>query len=373
MTEPTGIERPVFRRETLLKRLSLVVARLPELNLPATIKAIYVFGGILREKGRLHDIDVICLFSQTPEQTQRWAKFCENFSDIKPDSRSSSLGKLRPLLDPYYEKRMPLAQAVKDKVLSQALDDRGVEPAWAGCFSWTALLHNPLGFFHPSIETVLRKLTFKASKGLSVIFVAEGDFESGRSGYSHLNTVLAWSPEKPDIDANLSQRTVEERKQFLLQELRKFCDILCETKERYTELKSKLERGPLKLNFEALERSHAEIRWSEEWSYSDLLAECERARSEMRRYDEEVAVLETIQSVIKRRNEREPVLENPVEEQVAWLTLLWQPKYLVKEQRIRELLRILGLPEERVETVKHRGRKTDYDLVNLKPIARPPG
>ncbi|MFH1087272.1 MAG: hypothetical protein V1737_01635 [Chloroflexota bacterium] len=350
----------------MLKKLSLVVAQLPQFDLPAAIKAIYVFGGILREKERLHDVDVICLFSQTSEQSQRWARFCDNFSGIKPDSKSSSLRKLRPLLDPYYEKRIPLAQAVKEKQLSQALEARGVEPAWAGCFSWTELLHNPLGFFHPSIETVLRKLTFKASKGLSIIFVPVGDFESGRSGYSHLNSVLAWSLERPDIDANLSQRTVEERKQFLLQELRKFCDILCETKERYAELKSKLARGPAQLNFEALERGHAEIRWSGECSYSDLLAECERARSEMRSYDEEVAVLGTIQSVILGLQEREPVLENPVEEQVAWLTLLWQPKYLVNEIRIRELLRILGLPEERVETVKHRGRKTEYELSNMR-------
>jgi hypothetical protein len=92
----------------------------------------------------------------------------------------------------------------------------------------------------------------------------------------------------------------------------------------------------------------------------------------MRRYDEEIAVLGTIQSVILRLQEREPVLDNPVEEQVAWLTLLWQPKYVVHEVRIRELLRILELPEERVKTIKHRGHKTDYDLVNLKLRARPP-
>ncbi len=170
MTERTGVERSVFRRETLLKKLSLVVARLPQLDLPATIKAMYAFGGILREKERLHDVDVICLFSLTSEQSQRWARFCDNFSGIKPDSKSSSLKELRPLLDPYYEKRIPFAQAVKDRRLSQALDDRGVEPAWAGCFSWTQLLHNPLGFFHPSIETVLRKLTLKASYSHSVSY-----------------------------------------------------------------------------------------------------------------------------------------------------------------------------------------------------------
>jgi hypothetical protein len=372
LTESTSNHRAVFRRETLLKKLSIVVAQLPQLDLPATIEAIYAFGGILREKERLHDVDVICLFSQTWEQSQRWTRFRDNFNDIKQGFESSPVRKLWPLLGPYYEKRIPLAQAVKDNQLSRALVDQGVEPAWAGCFSWTEVLHNPLGVFYPSSETVLRKLTFKASKGLSVIFVRGSEFDSGKSHYSHLNTVLAWSPEKPDINANLLEHTQEERQQLLLQELGKFCDILCETKGRYAEIKSELEREPVKLNFEALERCHAEIHWSEHWSYNDLLAECERARTEMRSYDEQVAILSTIKSVILRLKEREPLLENPVEEQVAWFTLLWQPKYLVKERRIRELLRILELPEERVKTIKHRGYKTDYDLVNMRPKARPP-
>jgi len=67
-----GSQRAVFKREALLKKLSVVVAKLPQLNLPATIKAIYAFGGVLREKERLHDIDIICLYAQTPEHSQQW-------------------------------------------------------------------------------------------------------------------------------------------------------------------------------------------------------------------------------------------------------------------------------------------------------------
>jgi len=60
-------QRALFKRETLVKKLSAVVARLPLLDLPAKIRAIYAFGGILRDKKHLHDIDVICLYSQTLE------------------------------------------------------------------------------------------------------------------------------------------------------------------------------------------------------------------------------------------------------------------------------------------------------------------
>lgn len=366
MSEPSGSHRAIFRRETLLKKLAAVVTQLPQLDLPATIRAIYAFGGVLREKERLHDVDVVCLFSQTPEQSQRWETFRKNFNNISHGSESSPIGRLWHLLDPYYENRIRLAQAVQDEDLLRDLAARGVEPKWAGCFSWTEVLHNSLGFFYPSIEIVLQRLLFKGAKGVSVILVRYDEFVEGRSGYSHLNTVLAWSPEKPDINANLFGRAPEERKRLLLQELRKFLAAISESKGRYTELTSELAKGPAKLNFEALERNHPEINYSEGLPYGELLKRCEQARNEMRRYDEEVAVLSTIQSAVLRLTEQKPVLENPLEEQIARLTLLWQPKYLVKERRIRELLRILGLPEEKVKTIKIPGSRTDYELVDMR-------
>ena len=94
-------QRATFKRETLFKNISLVVAKLTQLDLPATITAIYGFGGVLRDKERLHDVDAICLYSQTPGQQQRWEKFRENFSSVGfHDSKRRPIHELRDLLEP---------------------------------------------------------------------------------------------------------------------------------------------------------------------------------------------------------------------------------------------------------------------------------
>jgi len=131
--ELTGInQRTLFKRETLVKKLNSVVEKIPLADLPATIKAIYAFGGILREKERLHDIDVFCLFSQNQEQSQRWQKFRESFNNLSHSGQKSPIRELWHLLEPYYDKEISLAHAVQSRKLYEALIARGIEPKWAG-------------------------------------------------------------------------------------------------------------------------------------------------------------------------------------------------------------------------------------------------
>lgn len=100
--------------------------------------------------------------------------------------------------------------------------------------------------------------------------------------------------------------------------------------------------------------------------YSELLEKCERARIEMRRYEEEIRVLKTIDSVIIRHRENNyKVCGNPFDEQIAYLTLIYQPKQLVKEDRIREILKTLGMPEHKVKTIKHEGYRREYELIDM--------
>ncbi len=367
-TKLTGTsQRAIFKRETLVMKLTSVVNKIPIVDLPANIRAIYAFGGVLRDKEHLHDIDAICLHSQTPEQNQRWTKFWDKFNNVSHGDKESPIGELWHLLEPYYEKGVTLAQAVKSKELYDALAIREIEPQWAGCFSWTDILNNPFGFFYPFIEKVLRGLLIKGIRSLTFIFIPYDNFMEGKSGYSHMNAVLAWSPEKPDIQANLFERTPDEKKAFILAELQKFLDVASESKANYAGIKNELTQISLKLNFEALEKRHADIRYDSEGTYEELVAKCELARNEMRQYDEEITVLNTVKSALSSLTKPDEVsqIENPIEEQVAWLTMVWQPKYIVKEKRIREILKILGLPEESVKTIKHPGSKTDYELVNM--------
>lgn len=363
-------QRTTFKRETLLKQLSIVVAKLPFLDLPATIKAVYAFGGVLREKKQLHDIDMICLYNQTEEQSRRWRQFQENFSTVSLQNNNNRrpIHELWPLFETYYGNRLPLARVIGSRELSEALAAKGVEPKWVGCFSWTDIVNNPTGLFFPYIEKVLHKLLLRGVKGLSFIFLEYDQFMQGKSGYSQMNTVLAWSPEKPDIKANLFDRPSEEKREYARKELEKFLKIISEFKNRYMELKSELDKRILKLDFDALESSHSGIPSDAEATYSELLNNCEQARNEMRKYQEEIRVLDTIKAALARlMGDKEwPNLENPIEELVAWLTLSWQPKYEVKEKRIRELLRVLGLPESKVVAIKSPGSRTDYELLSLK-------
>jgi len=372
MNKKTGIQLPsvnqrtLFKRETLVKKLTSVVEKIPLTDLPATIRAIYAFGGILRDKNRLHDIDVFCLFSQNQEQSQRWDKFRERFNNLSHGSQKSPIDELWHLLEPYYDKEVALTRAVQSEELHKALIAKGIEPEWVGCFSWTDILNNPMGFFYPFIENVLKGLLTKDVRNITFIFTPYDDFIEGKYGYSRFNCVLAWSPGKPDIEVNLFSRTSEEKRKFMFAELQKFTEIITGSIAKYTEIKRELVQMPLKLNFGALEERHVDITYDSKETYEELVAKCEMARNEMRRYDEEFAALNTVKSALSRLIKSEEVsqIENPIEEQVARLTLEWQPKYVVKERRIREILKILGLPEERVKSTKHPGSKTYYRLVN---------
>jgi len=50
--------------------------------------------------------------------------------------------------------------------------------------------------------------------------------------------------------------------------------------------------------------------------------------------------------------------------ELARFTLERQPKYEVKEVRAREILQTLGLPQYRVKTVKYKGSRTGYVLID---------
>lgn len=281
------------------------------------------------------------------------------------DNRSGNCG---TCLNRIMSGALRLARQSKRKKLSEALAARGVEPRWTGCFSWIEVLHNPIGFFYPDLERVLHGLLFNRVKGLSAIFVQQDEFMQGKSGYSRLNSVLAWSLEKPDIESNLFVRTDSERTDLLSKELGKFLSVISELRCEYGGVKSRLSQATnkVKLDYNALEKSHCVIAFPDQMSYRQLLGSCEKARDEIRRFQEEIAVLRTVDRIIPTGIAPEYHLENPVEEVVAYLTLVSQPKYEVKEKRIREILRILGLPEDKVATIQKRGFRTEYKLIELR-------
>lgn len=310
----------------------LFINELPKLDLPAEIKAIYVFGSILRDKEEPKDLDAIFLYSQTPEQKERWEKFRKNFATYDlHDSSRFPLREIKEHLLPFYHKGT-LAEAVKDKELSKVLIAREIPPEWAGCFSWSEIFHNPHGFFIPYIERVLRRLLLKGKRGFrDVAFVQYNDFIQGKSSFSHLHLVLAWSPEKLNVYSNILERPYDEKRGLILKEIESSLARISELKKQYIELKQSLQQTLLKLKFSPLEQTHSLISPIGKESYAELKTLSEQARAEEEKYQEEIKVLSTIKGVLPPPQELYSLYS--IEEAVACLVLIHQPKYEIHRSK----------------------------------------
>lgn len=366
MAMPMRSQRAEFKKDILLAKLESVVVKLSDLDLPATIKAVYAFGGVLRDKPMIHDLDTLFLYTQTPHQKARWDTFRTNFTNVHfVPGGPSLMSQLYPLLAPYNARGVRLSKAVMSPDVSEELRSRAIEPKWAACFSWTEIFFNPHGVFLPSIQRVMHGMLLKGIRGISDIFVQYDEFMQGKSHYSQFNSVLIWSSDEPDIRANILRRPNTKKARLLGKELKRFLTIISQLRSEQQQLKARLSRASTKiqLDYDVLEKAHRYILVIPTESYQELLERCETARSEIRAYEEEIRVLRTIDRIIPAMVASEYPLENPVEEIVAFLTLTSQPKYEVSEIRIREILRTLGIPEHKVQTIKYKGQRTRYELI----------
>ena len=351
----------LFKRETLIRNLKKLVKRVPKLDLPVTIVAIYAFGGILREKEHLHDLDLLILYKMTRKQKLIWEKFRSSFQPQE----------LRPHFDIYMKRGIPLRQAVKDKSLANVLRRKGINPKWAGCFSWTEIYRPSTGIFIPSPEIVARRMLLKGIKGLQVLLFRYEDFIKNKLPITAKNYVLAWDPEKPDIEKNLFNRTLQEKIEligseldhFLNEELPKYKKEYEEAKERVIHENSKIR---MKINLKSLDEQHIDIKRTGDESFEELCDKCEQARIEMRKYREETIVLKQLAQSIsfwnKVKNEQYYREHSPEEYVTLWV-IQGIKKVDLKEKRVREILKILQLPESHVVAIKRYGTRTEYEIL----------
>ena len=173
-----------FRLERLRSNLQLVVQRIGSEDLPITIKELYVFGSVLRKK-RPRDADVVAVYGMSDEQNERWSTFDEN------------LGKVLSKLWKKFDQGVPLSEVVANN--SKYFIDLGIEPNWASSFSWSDLYNFGWNPFAINWQKVVKKKLTKGIRGVHIQFSSSPNHfkEPGRF-------LLAWSPEKPDIQANLT-------------------------------------------------------------------------------------------------------------------------------------------------------------------------
>jgi hypothetical protein len=363
-----------MKRAKLLENLKSVVEDIPKRDLPANISAIYAFGGILREKSRLRDFDLLFLYSMTEDQIVRWNRFRENFSTygISSNHDKHPLIELESLFEPFRKKNMSLHEAVKNEKLALFLAQKGIPPSWAGCFSWTEVYrgYHGDGIFYPDLDRVLRRiLVGRQFKGLQLQIQSYEDFEKKFMSLVAKNYVLAWSLERPDIEENIEGRPEQEKIDYAAKELDFF------VKEQIPRFRNGSEYGGgyeqakdsaakasvgtgLRINLEALEKQHVDIRHTSTESYDELLRKCETARNEMRNYHKETVVLNQIASALENweRLKKEGYVERiRLEDQIAQQVIQWVEKAVVKEDEVRQILRTMDLPEHNVITIKAYG------------------
>lgn len=362
----------IFKRKTLLRNLEAVIERIPQLDLPANTIAVYAFGGILRDKDRLHDFDLVFLYSTSPEQKLRWNRFYKNFATYDTDSGRRPISELMKILEPYRMRGTPLRKVVEDEVVAKFLSKRGIPPQWAGCFSWTEIIRGRHGdgIFFPDISTVIRKMLIgRRFRGLQVFIRRYKDFKEGRTILAPRNYVLAWNVKKTDIRANIEGRSPEEKTDYLIKELDFFVN------ERIPELRNGSHLGGgflaaceavlkrsieahVKIDVNALDRQHVNVRRIGDENPAELLEKCELARDEMRKYNTETIVLTKIADVLQHWIEAKDdsyFKTNPPEDYICLWVLQGVSRSDVKEREVRRILQILKLPEDHVVTIKGYG------------------
>ena len=371
----TASGRQKMKRSKLLENLE-ALSKNVSLDLPATIAEILAFGGILREKERLHDCDVMVLYYRTPEQEERWQKFRANFSTYGIDSQYDRypLRELKEIFDPFIEKNIPLRLVVNDDNVANVLRSKGIPPKWAACFSWTELYGGQQGegMFIPQIGKIISRILVGGKKGLHVKVDDCESFAKYGSLLSAKNYIIAWTADKPNVRNNIEDRSSQSRKETLLKELDHFVNNQIpkyrngiNSEVGYLKAKAAvLQRclvAKLNINLENLDHQHAEIRWNKTDSLTELSQKCEAARIEMRKYRNDTEVLKMLSRAIDCWGDGSESTQSSREELISQFIIKNTVKKIVKEVDIREVLKLLGLPEDRVVTIHMRGY-TDYVL-----------
>ena len=345
--------RRLFKQKTLIRNIERIIDRAQKEDLPARIREVYAFGGILRGREVAHDFDAVFLYDQTPEQGLRWEKLRNTLIDRE----------FLEELSKCYPSELELGEVISAEPMISVLKEKGADLRWAVCFSWTDIFSS-LGTPMVTIEKVLRSMLTGGMRGIQAVFRSYEDFKRGETMLLPKNFKLAWSPEKPSINNNLMM-SPEEEKSFLASELSLFIQDLEKQREELAKVISNAqtrarEQG-IDLDFEELLSVHRRMTFDESYGPEELREKCELARSEMRAFREEIATVETLAFKLENLRESAAELKRDPKSLLAFWTILRTRKREVKEERIREILRLLGLPENQVITLRYYGG-TSYHL-----------
>lgn len=345
------------------------------------IEELWGFGSVIRGKESPGDIDLVAKYSSfhpayeafKPVSQEAIKKYgWEN--DCPPTPKDALLQYMSSLPDDIAKKKILFA-------------------SWLEGVTWGVLFKDMIpDMYGWEWESITKRILHRGLRGIHVMRFAH----TGDKAYLNAKAYqLFWSRDKPDLYSNLQLVfSSEEIRKSCLTELENFetqlaplkieleiighlfprllrydsqfksindCTIwlMGQAKEAFrkypeTVLKQLIEHGKVS-DPQPIPTIQAEI------PLNSLKEQVENKRKEVKQLQQEREVLSMVLWSVKELKSGMPgVASSKLQEQVALRTIKDVPKYFVEEAKIRECLRKLSLPENKVETVKYDGSRTHY-------------
>jgi hypothetical protein len=220
---------------TLINNLQKCLDSTSKKNLPVTLIKCDGFGSLFYGKTNPSDLDCIVFYSISPEQRKTW----EIFHNLV-NQNSPTYHELHNIIWKYYAEDIPFQTILQTKDVLDYMKKVGINSEWLSYFSYSELFNDPYGMFYPSINGLIIKMIKKGVAGLGCLYPQNID---EKSYHSAQNFVFVWSPEHPNINENLANRTNEEKMEFTKREIDHFNSELDELIIEYTKHLSELEQN----------------------------------------------------------------------------------------------------------------------------------
>lgn len=329
-----------MKRTTLIRSLKKIVGSLDRLDLPVTVEAFYGYGSALRGKKNPGDLDLVLVYSMTPEQEKRWESFKALFEGFVKQLKDISLWEI--------QSEMSFPDYLSQEPVNHILEEFNIVPEWAKTYSWSNTINYHRTFF-PHLQEVTLKLLLNNIRGIQ-IFHSSNITEFKPFGRRD-NYYLLWTPEKPDIDENFKQVPSHE---IVLDKIDDFINDYDEEKEKLMKIQPEIleisrEVG-LEVSFDNLNSLHPRIKYRKTDGKEKIQGKCELARTDTKRLMTERQVLHLMRYVLENWSCLEKYESGSKEEKFVLLIMKEHQETYLKEKDIRTALQILDLPENHVVT-----------------------
>lgn len=386
------------RQQRLLKQLDTVVKVAQTATLPRQVAEIQGFESFFRGKSNARDVDIRIKFGDEHPHFQYFremtTKMYSTFANIDNPVEQEKVPAPKDFFDATYLK------AATD-LANEGKDPRGIREmvelfsSWLEGITWAMVRDKE--YTHVLDAATLTKRLLKHRAHARNVSISSSDFNLVTD-----TVFMIWSPDAPDYEANLCKIFDSDRiRQSRLASLREFLvQIAAVTMQE--EVLSKIIALTIDRNYCEIEREelpnifpHLKKEWLQDlytvWNHIkeqdlkeagldlqldfakyemlsdiDLEQMVEQKRTELKDRIQSVIVMKhalgQLSYTIHASKKEGRIPQHRIAEYVALFTLEKVNKTEAPEDKIRDVLRRAGFPEDKVETLRQRGDRTWYRL-----------